>query len=86
LAGTDAVPRAAGANSSVHTASSFAAGAALTASLCGVKPDLFAAAAFAGPVRALALSQFTTSALTLATLVRAAHAPRRPVPSAAAQR
>lgn len=50
-----------------------AAGATLTASLFGVKAagDLFTGASNPGPVRALALSQFTTSALSLATLVRA---------------
>ena len=57
----------------MNGASAFAAGATLTASVCGVKAvgDLFNGASTPGPVRALALSQFTTSALSLATLVRA---------------
>jgi hypothetical protein len=56
----------------VNGLSAFAAGSTLTASLYGAKAvgDLFNGAATPGPVRALALSQFTTSAISLATLVR----------------
>jgi hypothetical protein len=58
----------------VQTASAFAASAALSASLLGLKPvgDILGGAAVSGPVRALALSQASTSLLTFATLVRAA--------------
>jgi hypothetical protein len=61
----------------VQGASALFAGATLTASVSGVKAagDLFGCAATPGPARALALSQFTTSALTLATLVRRADSP-----------
>lgn len=63
------------ATNSVHGTSAFLAGGALTASVCGVKAvgDLFKSASTPGgpgAVRMLALSQFTTSALSLATLVR----------------
>jgi hypothetical protein len=63
----------------VQGASAFFAGATLTASVCGVKAagDLFNSTSTAGPVRALALSQLTTSALSLATLVRGTRQPDR---------